>query len=257
MTLAFAESTDAAIPIQVVVEKGLDHAMSALSPAHRTWAKAQGFQAGLGQTLSLPDSDGAVAQVLVGYGTAAKRARGRFHMGAVAAKLPQGVYTIASGLDGSDLEEAALAWLLAGYSYDRYSGPSTPIATLVTPSGIDASRIAIIANGEALTRELINTPASDMGPDELEEAARALANEHEAVINVITGDDLIMSNFPMIHAVGRASTRVPRLIDMRWGEKGPQLTLVGKGVCFDTGGLNIKPGSSMGLMKKDMGGAAT
>ena len=257
MTLAFAESADAAIPIHVVVDKGLDQALSALSPAHQTWAKAQGFHAGLGQILSLPDSDGAIAQVLVGYGTAAKRARGRFHMGAVAAKLPQGVYAIASGLDGSDLEEAALAWLLAGYNYDRYSGPSTPIASLVAPSGVDAKRIAIIANGEALTRELINTPASDMGPDELEEAARALGNEHDAAINVITGDDLIMSNFPMIHAVGRASTRAPRLIDMRWGDKGPRLTLVGKGVCFDTGGLNIKPGSSMGLMKKDMGGAAT
>ncbi len=257
MTLAFAAPTDTAIPVHVVAGDGLDQALSALSPTQQAWAKAQDFQAGLGQVLSLPDSDGGVAQVLVGYGTATKRARGRFHMGAVAAKLPQGVYAIASGLDGPDLEEAALAWLLAGYSFDRYSGPSTPIAALVAPKGVDATRIAIVANGEALTRELINTPASDMGPDELEEAVRALASEHEAAINVITGDDLIMSNFPMIHAVGRASSRAPRLIDMRWGDTGPQLTLVGKGVCFDTGGLNIKPGSSMGLMKKDMGGAAT
>ncbi|MEO0905561.1 MAG: leucyl aminopeptidase family protein, partial [Pseudomonadota bacterium] len=102
-----------------------------------------------------------------------------------------------------------------------------------------------------------NACQSDMGPDELEEAARTLAVEHYAGINVITGDDLITSNFPMIHTVGRASSRAPRLIDMRWGDAGPQLTLVGKGVCFDTGGLNIKPGNSMGLMKKDMGGAAT
>jgi leucyl aminopeptidase len=150
-----------------------------------------------------------------------------------------------------------LAWLLAEYSYDRYVKPTPPIAGLMAPEDVDAARLAIIANGEALTRELINTPASDMGPDELEEATRALAAGHDASINVITGDDLIPANFPMIHAVGRASTREPRLIDMRWGDEGPQLTLVGKGVCFDTGGLNIKPGSSMGLMKKDMGGAAT
>ncbi len=257
MTLAFADRTEAAIPIHVVAGDGLEQALSKLTPAHQAWAAAQGFQAGLGQILSLPDSDGAVSAILVGYGTADKRARGRFHMGAVAAKLPQGDYTIEGGLDGTDLEEAALAWLLAGYSFDRYSGPSTEIAALVAPDGIDADRIAIIANGEALTRELIDTPASDMGPDELEEAMRALANEHAAAINVICGDDLIMANFPMIHTVGRASTRAPRLIDMRWGDAGPQLTLVGKGVCFDTGGLNIKPGSSMGLMKKDMGGAAT
>ncbi|MDB4240737.1 leucyl aminopeptidase family protein [Yoonia sp.] len=257
MPLAFADRTDAAIPINVVVSEGLESALSNLTPAHQAWAAAQGFQAGLGQTLSLPNADGTVSAVLVGYGTADKRARGRFHMGAVAAKLPQGDYIIASGLDGADLEEAALAWLLAGYSFDRYSGPSAATAALVAPDGIDADRVAIIANGEALTRELIDTPASDMGPDELEEAMCALASEHDASINVISGDDLVMANFPMIHTVGRASTRAPRLIDMRWGDAGPQLTLVGKGVCFDTGGLNIKPGSSMGLMKKDMGGAAT
>jgi leucyl aminopeptidase len=257
MTLAFANPTDTAIPIHVVSSDGVEAALSALPAMHQAWATAQGFQAKLGQVMALPESDGRVSAVMVGYGAAAQRARGRFHMGAVAAKLPQGVYTIASGLDGADLEEAALAWLFASYSYDRYSGPSTPIAELVAPAGVDADRIAIIANGEALTRELINTPSSDMGPDELEEAARALAHQHDAAINVITGDDLIMANFPMIHAVGRASTRAPRLIDMRWGEAGPQLTLVGKGVCFDTGGLNIKPASSMGLMKKDMGGAAT
>ncbi len=257
MTLAFADATDAATPIHVVPADGLEDALAALSPAHQAWAKAQGFQGGLGQILAFPDDAGAVSQVLVGFGTAAKRARGRFHMGAVAAKLPQGVYRIASGLEGPELEEAALAWLFAGYRFDRYSGPADEIAGLVAPDGVDADRIATIAQGEALTRDLINTPASDMGPDELEEAARALANEHDAAIRVTTGDDLIMANFPMIHAVGRASTRLPRLIDMRWGDAGPQLTLVGKGVCFDTGGLNIKPGGSMGLMKKDMGGAAT
>ena len=257
MPLAFAEPTDAAIPIHVVTGDTVETALSALPPEGQAWANAQGFGGSLGQVLVVPDTKGGISQVLVGYGSAASRARDRFHMGAMARKLPDGTYEIASGLSGDDLDEAALAWLLAGYSYDRYVGPSDPIAGLVAPEEVDAARIAIIANGEALTRELINTPASDMGPDELEEAARTLASEHEAQINVITGDDLITSNFPMIHTVGRASTRAPRLIDMRWGDAGPQLTLVGKGVCFDTGGLNIKPGGSMGLMKKDMGGAAT
>ncbi|WP_400085626.1 leucyl aminopeptidase family protein [Yoonia sp. R78084] len=257
MPLAFADPTDAAIPVDVIESDDVDAALEGLSAEARAWAKAQEFNGSLGQVLCLPDAKGGIARVLVGYGTAARRARDRFHIGAAAQKLPAGTYEIASGLRGDAMEEAALAWLLAGYSYDRYTKPSKPAARLVAPDEVDAGRIAIIANGEALTRELINTPPSDMGPDELEDAARALASEHEAGIHVITGDDLITSNFPMIHTVGRASCRAPRLIDMRWGDTGPQLTLVGKGVCFDTGGLNIKPGSSMGLMKKDMGGAAT
>lgn len=257
MPLAFANGTDAAIPIHVVDADDLDAALAKLSETGRAWAKTQGFAAGLGEILQVPTADGSIEQVLVGYGTAAKRARGRFHMGAVAKGLPQGTYQIASGLHGADLEEAALAWLLAGYAFDQYRKPAKPIATLAAPEGIDATRITTIANGEALTRDLINTPASDMGPDELEYAARSLASDHNATINVITGDDLLSANFPMIHTVGRASTRAPRLLDIRWGDDGPQLTLVGKGVCFDTGGLNLKPGASMGLMKKDMGGAAT
>jgi len=257
MPLAFAEPTDAAIPLHVIEADAVDDALAELSPKDQAWAKAQAFTGALGQVLCLPDDGGDLATVLVGYGTAAKRARHRFHMGAVARKLPEGAYEIASGLQGDDLNEAALAWLLAGYSYDRYIKPAPQVARLVAPDDVDASRIAIIANGEALTRELINTPASDMGPDELEEAARTLAAGHDASLQVVAGDDLITSNFPMIHTVGRASARAPRLVDMRWGDTGPQLTLVGKGVCFDTGGLNIKPGASMGLMKKDMGGAAT
>lgn len=257
MPLAFAAPTKDAIPVHVIEADALDVARDQLSPVQRAWADAQGFQGRLGQFLTLPDSAGKIAQVLVGYGTAAKRARGRFHIGAVARQLPAGTYHIASGLDGAALEEAALAWLLAGYSFDRYRGAATPIAGLIAPDGIDASRLSIIANGEALTRDLINTPTSDMGPADMEDAARSLSNEHDAKMNVTQGDDLISSGFPLIHTVGRASAQAPRLLDIRWGDTGPQLTLVGKGVCFDTGGLNIKPGASMGLMKKDMGGAAT
>ncbi|WP_394180369.1 leucyl aminopeptidase family protein [Yoonia maritima] len=257
MLLNFATETDNVIPLHVVETDGLDAALKGLSDAGRGWATAQGFKAALGQVLTVPGDDGAITQVLAGYGTAGNRARGRFHMGTIAAKLPDGVYQIASGLSGADLEEAALAWLLAQYKFDRYAVSTSTGAQLAATEGIDADRIATIATGEALTRDLINTPASDMGPQELEDAARALATKHGAKIEVTTGDDLLSAGFPMIHTVGRASSRAPRLLDMRWGETGPQLTLVGKGVCFDTGGLNIKPGSSMGLMKKDMGGSAT
>src|SRR5690606_12886501 len=132
-----------------------------------------------------------------------------------------------------------------------------PRPRIKAPAGVDAARIEAMAAGEFLTRDLINTPAQDMGPAELEQAARDLAAAHGATVAVITGDDLPAKNFPTIHAVGRASPRAPRLIDLNWGDRGPRLVLVGKGVCFDTGGLNIKPSNGMSLMKKDMGGAAT
>lgn len=257
MLLAFAGPNPAAVPVHIVEKDHAAAAIAALPEAGQHWAATQGFVGNLGQLLQVPDAQGGLAQVLVGYGTAQNRARGRFHLGAVVRQLPEGDYQIASGLTGTALEEGALAWLLAGYSFDRYRKPIDPVAALVAPDGIDAARIQIIGQAEALTRDLINTPASDMGPEELELAARDLARAQNATISVTTGDDLLDANFPLIHTVGRASPREPRLIDMRWGKSGPLLTLVGKGVCFDTGGLNIKPGASMGLMKKDMGGAAT
>jgi leucyl aminopeptidase len=257
MPLAFAPADTPAIPLHVLDSDSADDFLKALPEVAQNWARGQGFTGALGQVVQVPDADGRVAQVLVGYGTAAQRARGRFHLAAAARVLPRATYRIASGLSGPDLEEAALGWLLAGYHYDRYRKKTDPIAALLPPDGIDAARIAIQAEAEALIRDLINTPAADMGPAELEQAARDLADRMGAGITVTTGDDLLAENFPMIHAVGRASSRAPRLIDLRWGDAGPSLTLVGKGVCFDTGGLNIKPGASMGLMKKDMGGAAT
>ncbi|MFT5064969.1 MAG: leucyl aminopeptidase [Yoonia sp.] len=253
MTLAFADSDVNAIDLYVIPSDDLDQ----IPQTAKAWANAQGFTGQLGRCLTVPSAEGTIGCALVGYGTAGSRARGRFHMGAAARKLPQATYQIVSELPLADLEEAALGWLLESYCFDYYTSPSEPAAMLVAPKGVDAARLAIIAAGEVMTRDLINTPASDMGPYELEEAFRALAKDHDAEVNVIAGEDLLSANFPMIHTVGRASTRPPRLLDLRWGKKGPKLTLVGKGVCFDTGGLNIKSGGSMGLMKKDMGGAAT
>jgi leucyl aminopeptidase len=256
MSLYFADNTTTAIGLHVVTQDGLEDWMATQPSAIGTWAAANGFTGAIGQALTIPDTDGRPSMALAGYGTAATRARGRFALAAAAEKLPKGTYRIASGLPDDQRANEALGWLLGSYRFDRYKKGKPATALLVAPGGIKARHIEAIATGEALTRTLINTPASDMGPPELEQAARDLAAKHGAQIEVTVGDDLLAANLPMIHAVGRAADRAPRLIDMRWGDEGPRLTLVGKGVCFDTGGLNLKPASSMGLMKKDMGGAA-
>ena len=170
--------------------------------------------------------------------------------------MPAGSWRIEGAPENYDLAHGALGWLFAEYRFDRYKKGEPARARLVCPPGVDADLVLAQAAGEYLARDLINTPASDMGPDALEAAARALAERHGAGITVIAGDDLLARNFPMIHAVGRAAAQAPRLIDIRFPGEGPTVTLVGKGVCFDTGGLDIKPAASMLLMKKDMGGAA-
>jgi leucyl aminopeptidase len=253
----FATPDTAAIPLHVIAQDALDAWLAAQSSATAAWLRATGFTAALGQAAPVPDDGtGGIALAVAGYGTAATRARGRFHLAGAAASLPEGTYRI-EGLSPEAAEVEALGWLLSHYAFDRYHEQSPARARLIAPEGVDAARIEAIAAGEVLTRDLINTPANDLGPDALEAACADLADRHTARTSVIRGDDLIARNFPMIHAVGRAAAQAPRLIDMRWGDSGPALTLVGKGVCFDTGGLNLKPASSMGLMKKDMGGAAT
>ena len=260
MPLTFALPEDATAgkpcPLHVIAEPDLETWCKSQPETVTNWVEANGFTAGLGQALLIADADGAPLMALAGYGRDATRRRARFHLAAAAVKLPKGIYSIAGGLPGADTDVEALGWLLAGYRFTRYRETAGMAAQLVAPDSIDATRVEALAAGEALTRDLINTPASDMGPPDLENAARVLADQHGASITVTTGDALLDANLPMIHAVGRAADRAPRLIDIRWGETGPTLALVGKGVCFDTGGLNIKPGASMGLMKKDMGGAA-
>ena len=256
-TLAFAPEDQPAIPLVAVSKGGLDGWLSGQDSRVRTWAEATGFDASAGRVMVLHDESGGLALGVAGLGTPRDAARERFVFGKARGLLPAGAYRLESGLVGSELEEAALGWLLAGYRFGRYKAAPEPRAHLIAPPGIDAARLEAIAAGEALTRDLINTPASDMGPEELAGAASDLARDFGAAVAITTGDELLAANLPLIHAVGRASTRAPRLIDLRWGDAGPRLTLVGKGVCFDTGGLNLKPAGSMGLMKKDMGGAAT
>lgn len=257
MPLTFADPTATAVPLAAVIKEDFDEWREALPKDQQAWVEATGFRADPGAIVVFAGKDGALAGAAVGLGDAKSRKRGRFALAAARAKLPAATYQLqARALKGDALNEQALGWLLAGYRFDKYAKNPEPKAQMIAPKSIDAARIEAIATSEALTRDLINTPASDMGPAELEAAALGLADEFGMEAAVVMGEDLLAQNFPMIHAVGRASSRAPRLIDMRWGEAGPRLTLVGKGVCFDTGGLNIKPGASMGLMKKDMGGAA-
>lgn len=254
-SLIFAPADAATRPLHLVSKDVLEDWREGLDARARAFVEASGFAATAGEVVLLPDETGAVVAAAGGLGDATTRARKRFVVAELRGKLPEGSWAFRSELTGADLNEAALGWLLAGYVFGRYAMVSALKAMLVAPEGVDAERLERIAAGEALTRDLINTPANDMGPDELEAAARVLAEAYGAEISVTT-DAALKANFPMIHAVGRASPRAPRLIEMTWGSTGPHLTLVGKGVCFDTGGLNLKPGASMGLMKKDMGGAA-
>ena len=256
-TLSFARSGTPTIPLHLLAPDAAEAAIAALPDAQRVWAGHHGFTGALGQVCALPGDTGRPAAILIGTGTARDRRRQRFAIGAAIAALPEATYALSAPLDGPDGEEIALGYLLSLYRFDRYRSQNTAKARLVAPDGVNAARLERIATAEALTRDLINTPAEDMGPDALEAAARQLAGQFGADITTIEGDDLLAQNFPLIHTVGRAAARAPRLIDLRWGTGARSVTLVGKGVCFDTGGLNLKPGASMGLMKKDMGGAAT
>lgn len=255
MTLKFATDSSTAINLHVVAKGATDSVP--LSQRQRNWVNATTFTGALGTHCLIPDEDGQITAALVGWGTGPARARGRMLFAQYATQLPVGTYRIANNPEDFDANEQALGWLLSGYNFDRYVKPKSQGATLICPDGCDAARLEIIAHGATLAQRLIDTPASDMSPDDLEAAIHALATTHGADFAVTKGDALLDANFPMIHAVGRAAAVAPRLLDLRWGDKdAPKVTLVGKGVCFDTGGLNLKPGASMGLMKKDMGGSA-
>ncbi|MCY3878148.1 MAG: leucyl aminopeptidase family protein [Rhodobacteraceae bacterium] len=245
----FACADSPAVPIRLlrhdeVVGKGAEFGGS--------WAQACGFKGRPGQILLVPDGTGAVAEVLVGWSWDDTARHG---FADIMRRLPKGDYRLEGALTPEQLEEASLASLLAQYHFDRYSTREACAARLAAPAECDAERQLAIAAGEFLTRDLINCPANDMGPEQLEAASNDLAAAYSASIQTLRGEDLDRG-FPLIAAVGRAAPMPPRLVDIRWGDAGPQLTLVGKGICFDSGGLNIKPGQSMSIMKKDMGGAA-
>jgi leucyl aminopeptidase len=221
------------------------------------WLAATGFTAKPGEVALVPNVMGGLATVVFGVGPGDSKDVAPLLPGLLPTAMPPGSYSYASGF--TDLSLATLAWAFGSYRFTRYRVRSDAVRRLVLPHGVDHLDVSRIANAVYLARDLINTPANDLGPAELAAAARTVAEEHRAVFSETVGDALLRAGFPMIHAVGAAADagRAPRLIDIVWGEAShPRVTIVGKGVCFDTGGLDIKPSTGMLLMKKDMGGAA-
>lgn len=249
MTDCFASADMPSLPVWGVTPESLNG--SDVPEAARAFARAAGFSGEAGKLLAVPDGQGAVAGFLFGVPATGDG----FAAGALPGLLPAGQVV---HLEGAFPAQSALAFGLGTYRFDRYKGKKVGrLARLKPGAGDDAPALSRTLAAVTLVRDLVNTPSNDMGPAELEAAARALADAHGAQMRVVEGAALLAENFPLIHAVGRASPRAPRLIDLTWGDPAhPKVTLVGKGVCFDTGGLDIKPSSGMLLMKKDMGGAA-
>jgi leucyl aminopeptidase len=244
-----------AIPITFATKASWDAICADLPGEARRFAKANGFAAKPGACLALPAADGQIAQVLFGLEDETSKHRDLFRPGQLPGLLPPGVYRFANA--PHDARLATLAFALGSYRFGRYRKADAAEVKLLPPDGVDVADIARMAEAAHLARDLINTPSNDLGPEELAQASQQLAERFGANFNCIVGDDLTRQNFPLIHAVGMASLRAPRLIDLTWGDPAhPKVTLVGKGVCFDSGGLDLKPSSGMLIMKKDMGGAA-
>ena len=260
MTHVLLKSARRSTPIWFADRENWETVREALPKPAAAFADAMGFEPRAGRHLVLPAADGGLAGVLLGMEGVAARFVDPLAPGRLATILPAGDYAFANAPAGglAALELATLGWALSAYRFTRYKSSPAKWPRLVVPAGVDMARVLRMAEGHALARDLVNTPANDMGPDALESAALGLARRHKAKVAVIRGADLLRKNFPLIHAVGRAAARPPRLVDLTWGPvKAPKVTLVGKGVCFDTGGLDLKPSSAMLLMKKDMAGAAT
>jgi len=259
-TLLSTDHEGASLPLWLINEASYAALLQSLPPAQAAWARAQGYAAERHKLLVLPAADGGIAGALWGFGST--RDVGELSLWDAAPlsdRLPAGNYRVATPLSPHAATQFALGWLLGSYRFTRFRGnpPKSPIANgLIAPSGADLNYAHTTARAMAYARDLINTPANALGPEELAAAAVALAAQYSGESQVYSGDRL-RQEYPLIAAVGAGSARAPRLIDCRWRRPGaPRVTLVGKGVCFDTGGLDLKPSSAMLLMKKDMGGAA-
>ncbi|MDQ0466432.1 leucyl aminopeptidase [Caulobacter ginsengisoli] len=248
-----ATAAGAVVQVLAVTPEGLEAALAAGGDFLRGFAGLGEFKAKAGQVLAVPGEDGQLSKVLFGLGDRPEAAAFR----ALPGKLPAGEYAIAA--EGLDPAAVALSFALGGYRFDRYRKAREPGARLVVADGVDLAEVRSLAHACALARDMVNTPANDLGPLQIETIAREIAEQYDATIAVVTGDALLDENYPAVHAVGRAAhpDRAPRMIEITWGDPAhPVVAIVGKGVVFDTGGLDIKPSAGMRLMKKDMGGAA-
>ena len=254
MTLpsGFAQPTDAthALPLHVIDKAGFAAWRDTQPAATQQWLAAHGFDASAGSTLAWSDGDGRLAGAVIGIGDA----QDPFAYAHAPKALPAADWQLASTLDAGARHALQLGWGFGLYRFNRYKQQAIPTSRLV--GDFDAEVFDLLA-ACLRVRNLVNTPTEDMGPEQLEAVAREIAGNHGADIMVVAGDDLLAQNYPAIHAVGRASHRAPRLIELRWGDASlPHIAICGKGVCFDTGGLDIKGAAGMRNMKKDMGGAA-
>jgi leucyl aminopeptidase len=254
MAFSLIDDDSSAVPLTPLTKAQLT-AWRETAPAHeRDWAAAVGFSGEAGKTALVPDKDGKLGRVLIGV---SDKEAAMWAVAGLSETLPEGSYRLDPLPEDADVSRVALGWALGTYSFTRYHSKPVGKARLVWPDGADRGLVERLASAIFLARDLATTPASDMGPEELADAAQKVAKEQGARCRTVVGDKLLDENYPTIHAVGRASTRAPRLVDITWGdESAPKVTLVGKGVCFDTGGLDLKPASGMLNMKKDMSGAA-
>jgi len=253
MSFFATKSTNSTISLTSICTGEFDDWLIKQDARVKSWIAINNFTAKPGQTLLLPNPEGMPSAALLGVENGADL----WSWGGAASQLPEGRYEISNIFDEAGANRASLGWALGQYNFDKYKNNETLPRELIWPKSANQKLITSQIDGIFLTRDLINTPANNMGPEELANSAMELAKKHKAKCRIIKGDKLLSKNFPLIHAVGRASVNEPRLIDLQWGNiKSPKLTLVGKGVCFDSGGLDLKPSNGMLLMKKDMGGAA-
>ena len=245
------------IPVYVVRTDDIDELFASLSDFQANMARAAGFKGDRYQIAKIPDKDGNITAVLFGVGSNKNDTTGPIGMGKLSTGLKSGHYRIEKAPFDWDKQLMAVGWGMGTYKFDAYLKDKKSKASLDLSNLGDADEIQSLTGAITLGRDLINTPSNDMGPNALEEAAQKLAHDHQAKISVVKGTDLLDQNYPMIHAVGRAAHEEPRLVEIEWGDKNnPRLAVLGKGITFDTGGVNIKSASSARLMKKDMGGAA-
>ena len=247
------KSFQKAVPLVTTDAASLGGLADSLAAPERKWLRASGFDAAPNTFALVPDAKGNLSRVVAGV----RSGNDPWALSALPLKLPAGRYALARSPVAIAPDKAAFSWDLGGYQFSRYKKPRRAPASLQLERSSRVKEGLDLARAVRLVRDLVNTPAEDMGPAELSDAVREQAREFGAEFNEWVGDELLSSNFPAIHAVGRAATRAPRLLEIRWGrKKDPGLALVGKGVCFDSGGLDIKGAEGMRLMKKDMGGAA-
>jgi leucyl aminopeptidase len=246
------EENQVIIPLRPVSKGGFEDWKKSAPPAQRKWVEDSGFRASPGQFCALAGADGVLESWLFGV----QESGFLYQLSPLAAGLPQGTYRLECDWSPQQRAQASLGWGLGSYRFDRFKVNRKPKPVLLLDQDIDGD-VRSLCKAQCLVRDLVNTPTEHMGPSQLADAVVREADQFEATTGIVAGDDLLTQNFPAIHAVGRASSRQPRLLELTWGaEEAPVLALVGKGVCFDTGGLDLKSAAGMLLMKKDMGGAA-